>query len=84
MRDSGEMGTGPICAKHPSGRSGKSNLSPFSLRPWAGGRLGAASTPIFISSSRIGCGGPIIQKIGRIGAIRTTGASQATRSVIPA
>jgi len=27
-----EKGTGPICAKHPSGRSGKLDLSPFPLR----------------------------------------------------
>ena len=29
--DAGKKGTGPICAKHPSGRSGKLDLSPFSL-----------------------------------------------------
>jgi len=33
-----KKGTGPICAQHPSGRSGKLDLSPFSLalsfRPW--------------------------------------------------
>ena len=28
----GKKGTGPICAKHPVGRSGKLDLSPFSLR----------------------------------------------------
>ncbi len=28
---SGKKGTGPICAKHPPGRSGKLDLSPFSL-----------------------------------------------------
>jgi len=28
-----EKGTGPICAKHPSGRSGKLDLSPFSPLP---------------------------------------------------
>ena len=27
----GKKGTGPICAKHPPGRSGKLDLSPFSL-----------------------------------------------------
>ena len=28
-----KTGTGPICAKHPAGRSGKLDLSPFSLPP---------------------------------------------------
>ncbi len=32
IRPSGEKGTGPICAKHPPGRSGKLDQSPF-LRP---------------------------------------------------
>ena len=27
--DAAEKGTGPICAKHPEGRSGKLDLSPF-------------------------------------------------------
>ncbi len=45
----GEKGTGPICAKHPSGHSGKLDLSPFlpigvALRPTAG-----SLRPIFIS-----------------------------------
>ena len=29
--DPGKKGTGPICAKHPPGRSGNLDLSPFSL-----------------------------------------------------
>jgi len=35
-----EKGTGPICAKHPPGRSGKSGLSPF--RPGEGENLAGA------------------------------------------
>ena len=29
LGDPGKKGTGPICAKHPPGRSGKLDLSPF-------------------------------------------------------
>ena len=37
MRPSGaKMGSGPICAKHPRGRSGKSDPTPFSPRPRIG------------------------------------------------
>jgi len=32
MTDAGKKGTVPFCVKHPSGRSGKWGLSPFSLR----------------------------------------------------
>ncbi len=34
-----KKGSGPICAKHPSGRSGKLDLTPFSARP----RIGVCS-----------------------------------------
>ena len=39
----GKKGTGPICAKHPPGRSGKLDLSPFSLA--IGGRAECLACP---------------------------------------
>ncbi len=46
----GEKGTGPICAEHPPGRSGKLDLSPF---PRAGG---ATTGRGFMRERCIGCG----------------------------
>jgi 3-oxoacyl-[acyl-carrier-protein] synthase-3 len=43
-----EKGTGPICAKHPSGRSGKLDLSPF---PADDGRSGILSTILHADGS---------------------------------
>jgi hypothetical protein len=37
LRDRSEKGTGPICAQHPEGRSGKLDLSPFPLPKWGDG-----------------------------------------------
>jgi metallo-beta-lactamase family protein len=41
-----EKGTGPICAKHPPGRSGKLDLSPFPTRIVFTGDLGRFNSPI--------------------------------------
>ena len=59
-----EKGTGPICAKHPEGRAGKLDLSPFprvSLHDFAGRN-------VLVVFTQTGCGpcGQIIPELNRL------------------
>jgi len=58
-----KKGTGPICAKHPSGRSGKLDLSPFSPLPVARAAvIGMGSMGSGIVQALIGAGVPVVAR----------------------
>ncbi len=51
----GKRGTGPVCAKHPPGRSGKMNLSPFSRKTLSTGHRYVSRRAGAVSASVLGC-----------------------------
>jgi uncharacterized protein len=66
--DSGKKGTAPICANHPSGRSGKWGLSPFSLSAWPVSPLaiavGAVGIVVWVGLCKLGLDVYLLKSLG--------------------